>query len=259
MQLVLDIGNTMAKFVFFGSKEAIVARYQTKTKPEKSYDEYASSLLLFLKSKELDPKLVDGAILSSVVPSLTPLFLRLVQELFGIEAKTIGPGFKTGVAVKTDNPKEVGADLIGDAMGVHALYGKTEAIIVDMGTANKIILLDEHGDFVGCSIGAGLGLSLNALVGETAKLTDVSLQIPPKIIGKNTADSMNSGLVYGAAFQMEAMAEAVEKEVGHPLKKILTGGYAEYVASLLPGFVYEPDLLAKGLETALLNQNHHGN
>ena len=253
MQLVFDIGNTMAKCAFFDEQEAIVARYQMKTIPEKSYDDYLSPFLLFLKSKDLDPHCVKGAVISSVVPSLTPLFLRMIQEVFGVEAKTIGPGFKTGVAVRTDNPKEVGADLIGDAMGVHALYGKGPAIVADMGTATKLILLDRKGDFVGCSIAPGLGLGLSALVNNTAALTEVSLQIPPKIIGKNTTDSMNSGLIYGAAFQIKAMADAVEKEAGYPCRKILTGGYSEYLVSLLPEFDYEPDLLVKGLEKALLS------
>ena len=251
MLLTLDIGNTMAKFVFFNDDQTIYSRYLTKTRPERSFDEYKSFLLSFIQTNKLDIKIED-AIISSVVPSLTPVFLEVIKEVFGVNAKTLGPGLKSGVAIKTDNPKEVGADLVGDAIGAKLLYGG-DVIIADLGTANKVILLDGKGDFVGCSIAPGLGLGLSALVSNTAALTDVSLQIPPKIIGKNTPDSMNSGLLYGTSFAISKMAEEVEKEVGHPCKKVLTGGYSSYVNRLLPEFEYEPDLLAVGLYSLLIN------
>ena len=246
MRICLDIGNTMAKIVFFGQDGKIIHRYQTKTQPAKSYDEYSSAFALYLEANHLNGLPCDGAIVSSVVPSLTPVFSALVKEVFFVEPKVLGPGIKSGIAVKTDNPREVGADLIAGAVGAKALFGG-DVVIADMGTANKMTLLDERGDFVGCSIAPGLGLGLDALVDKTAALTDVSLQLPAKIIGKNTPDSMNSGLLYGNAFQIREMAKQIQNEVGKPLKMVLTGGYSHYVQPLLPEFVYEPDLIALGL------------
>lgn len=254
MLLTLDIGNTMAKFVFFGEEGKILHRYQVKTRPERSKDEYASSFSVFLKSHGLDAIPCEGAIISSVVPSLTRVFIPLIQDYFGIEPKVLGPGLKTGLAVRTDNPKEVGGDLIGDAIGAKAIYGHS-VIIADLGTATKMVLLNDKGDFEGCTIAPGLRLGLEALVENTAALTDVSLTVPPRIIGKNTADSMNSGLLYATAFAIARMAEKIEEEAGYPCAYVVTGGYASYVKELLPGFVYEPDLCAKGLyETLLRNK-----
>ena len=254
MLLTLDIGNTMAKFVFFGEDGNVLHRYQVKTRPERSKDEYASSFSVFLKSHNLDATPCQGAILSSVVPSLTRVFTPLIAEYFGVQPKVLGPGLKTGVAVRTDNPKEVGGDLIGDAIGAKSLYGDS-VIIADLGTATKMVLLNDKGDFEGCTIAPGLELGLQALVENTAALTDVSLTVPPHIIGKNTADSMNAGLLYATAFAIATMAKKIEEEAGYPCKYVLTGGYASYVKELLPGFTYEPDLCAKGLlETLLRNQ-----
>ena len=253
MQLTVDIGNTMAKLVFFGENEIVAYRYLIQTTIERSYDEHASSFLLFLRNNNISSSSVTAAIVSSVVPHLTPIFLQLIKNCFGIEAKVLGPGLKTGLAIHADNPKEVGADLIGDAVGAKTRYGHS-VLVADMGTANKMVVLDDKGDFIGCSIGPGLGLGLRALVDFTAALTDVSLQIPPKVIGKNTPDCMNSGLLYGAICAIEGMASKIEKEVGYPLKKVLTGGYSSYVKDALPDFSYEPDLLAIGLLHILRRQ-----
>lgn len=254
MHVILDIGNTMAKFVFFGENGEILHRYLTKTRPERSQDEYRLALSLFIKENALEKVVVEGAIISSVVPSLTPVFAAILEEAFHVSPKILGPGLKSGVAVRTDNPHEVGADLIGDALGAKALFGHS-VLIADLGTANKLILLDNKGDFVGCSIAPGLGLGLEALVHNTAALMDISLQIPPKIIGKNTPDAMNSGLVYGTAYGIKAMADEAEKQAGYPLKRVLTGGYSTYIKELLPEFDYEPDLLAKGLFGILKNRH----
>ena len=244
MQLCVDIGNTMAVFAFFGEDSEVKKIYRSKSFPERSYDEWKVSFKLFIQSESLTR--IKGAIVSSVVPSLAQIVVPLIKELFGVEAKVIGPGIKTGMRINTDNPKEVGADLIADAVGALSLFGP-DCLIVDLGTANKIIHLDHLGQFDGCTIAPGLGLGLNALVSNTAVLPEVSLQIPHKIIGKNTSDSMNSGLLYGTAYSLLGMAEAIEKEVGRPLKRILTGGYSHFIKELLPSFTYEPHLLVKGL------------
>ena len=251
MRLCVDIGNTMSEFVFFDESGQVAKSFKTKSVPQRTYEEWRLSLRLDTKEEGIHS--IQAAIISSVVPSLTHIIEKLILELFGVQAKTLGPGLKTGMRINTDNPKEVGADLIADGVGAFALYGG-DCLIADLGTATKLIHINDKGAFEGCSIAPGLGLGLAALVNNTAALPEVSLQIPSKIIGKNTNDSMNSGLLYGCAYGLKAMADGVDKEVGRPLKRILTGGYAEFVKDLLPDFHYEPHLLAKGL-FALLVKN----
>ena len=253
MLLTIDIGNTLTDFGFFEGED-LKERFAINSDTLKSEDELRASLSLLLGETKIDPKSIHGVIISSVVPSLLRLYSAIVMTLFGVEAKVVGPRLKTGILIDTDDPKEVGADLVADCAGALALYGPS-CLIADLGTATKILLLDKRGAFAGCTIGAGLGISLDAMVSKTAVLPEVSMKTPEKIIGKNTIDSMNSALTYGTALQIKAMADAIEKEVGYPLKRVLTGGYSKLVSSLLPEFENEPALCLKGLY-AIDKRNH---
>lgn len=245
MLLAIDIGNTMTDFGFFLTDEKPLF-YRIKSRRDLSFEEVKASFELFLKNQEIKVTDVDKAIISSVVPALTKIYQDLCAELFHVEAKVLGPKLKTGVKVNTDNPKEVGADMIAATAGAKAKYGPC-CIVVDYGTANKVFLVDKDGAFAGCAIGAGLGLQTNSLSSSAALLPEVSPQIPAKILGKNTFDSMNSALTYGNAFASMGLADAMEKEAGYPCKRILTGGFSSYVASLFDGYIYDPRLLLEGL------------
>jgi type III pantothenate kinase len=245
MLLAVDIGNTLTDWALF-EKDELRYSFKTESNVKKSYDEYRALLLAFFKSQNLETAVVDGVIISSVVPTLGRIWVDLAKNLFHQEAVTVGPHLKTGLALKVDNPSEVGSDLVADAVGALALFQKP-FFIADLGTANKFLFVDASGAFSGLAIAPGLSISMEALVDKTAALPEVSMVAPKKTMGKNTHDCMNSGITYGTAFQVEGFAQSFEKEAGYPLTKILTGGNALYVKDLLPGYRYEENLLLKGL------------
>lgn len=247
MLLTIDIGNTLIDFGFF-SKTKLESVYKAATKPIRSEDEYRSVLLLALEAVGIRKEDVDDIIISCVVPSLIRAFYDLSLSFFEKRPLLLGPGLSSGVKLNVDNPLEVGSDLVADSAGAKVRYG-TGIFIADLGTASKYIYLDKEGNFSGLVIAPGFRLSIEALVKGAAALPEVSLLAPKKVIGKNTLDCMNSGITYGTAFEVMGFADAFEKEVGYPLKKVLTGGNAKYVASLLQkDFVYDENLLLYGLE-----------
>ena len=246
MLLTIDIGNTLIDFGLWDNDELSFV-YKTRTKPLRSLDEYRSVLELFVMTKHLEEVKIDRAIISSVVPPLSPIFKTIVSSLFGVKAKILGPRLKSGLAIKTDNPQEVGADLVADAVGAISKYG-SNLFIADLGTANKFIYIDENSAFGGCAIAPGLAIGANSLSKDTAALPEVNLLAPDHVIGKNTHDSMNSGIIFSNVYAIEGFANAFEKEVGHPLKRILTGGNSIYVKKNLPSFEYEENLLLLGLK-----------
>ncbi|MCQ2742617.1 MAG: type III pantothenate kinase [Bacilli bacterium] len=245
MIITIDIGNTMTDIAFVEGEKCL-AVYKTKSDPDRSHIEYLSLLSSFLKSKEITLDNLEGAIISSVVPALGNAWERICEESFGIKPFIIGPRLKTGLMIKTDNPKEVGADLIAVTCGAKTRWHDS-CVIVDMGTATKVMILDKNGCFAGVAIAPGYKISIDALVDKTAALPEVSLKTPMHVIGKNTEDCMNSGMNYGTAYMVKGFADAFEKEVGYPLKRILTGGNARYVKDILPEFIYDEGLIFEGL------------
>ena len=245
MLLTIDIGNTMTDFGL-NDQGAWLSFYRLFSKKESTVEEASASFSLFLKSKGINASQINSAIISSVVPGLTSVYVDVCRELFHCEAKVVGPKIKTGLKIVTDNPKEVGADMVASSVGAKTKYGGS-CLVADLGTATKIYLLDQSGSFVGCCIGAGIGLKERSLSTNAALLPEVSLQIPPKILGTNTTDCMNSSLTYGSCFEVKALCDAIEKEVGYPCKRIVTGGYAHFILPLMDGFVYEPNLVHEGL------------
>ena len=245
MLLAVDVGNTLTDLGFYEG-EALLHLYKIRSDSTKSYEEHIASLTLFLQSIGLDRGSITQGIFSSVVPTLSNIWKRIFVDFFHIRPLSVGPRLSTGLRIDTDNPKEVGADLICDAVSALAKYGP-RCIICDLGTATKTILVDEEGAFAGCTIGIGLAVAMHSLVDSTAALPEVGLTIPKKVLGKNTIDSMNSAFTYGTAFELIGLADAIEKEAGYSCKRILTGGYSAYVKDLLPDFIYDKTLLLDGL------------
>lgn len=246
MLLTIDIGNTLIDFGIWDNEE-LTCVYKCRTKPIRSLDEYRSVVELFMMTKHLKEDDVDRALISSVVPHLSPIFRSIVSSLFGVKAKILGPRLKTGMAIKTDNPQEVGADLVADAIGAISLYEKN-IFIADLGTANKFIYIDESSSFGGCAIAPGLGMGAMTLSKDTAALPEVNLLAPDHVIGKNTHDSMNAGIIFTNVYAIKGFAESFQKESNKPLKLVLTGGNAIYVKKYLPEFAYEENLLLLGLK-----------
>lgn len=245
MLLAIDVGNTLTDFGLFAD-DKLLSSYVMDSDTKRSEDETRSRLLLMFSSLNIELSEIDEVIISSVVPSIGTILTSLSQKLFNVKAKVIGPGLKNGLQMRVDNPSEVGADLIADAVGGKERYGNS-LFIADLGTASKYLYIDEDGAYSGLAIAPGMRLSLDALVNGTAALPEISLTKKAKIYGKNTVDCMVSGIINGTVYQVRGFAEAYEKAVGHKLTKILTGGNAEYVKDELPDFIYDKDLLMEGL------------
>lgn len=254
MIITIDMGNTN---IFLGVHEdgTLVHTFRTLTDRTKSYDEYLLLFQDFIKSKELK-KECKGAIISSVVPSLTVVVSKAIRDAFKTEVKVVGPGLKTGLPIRMDNPSEVGADLISVAVGALSNYGKP-CLVADLGTASKIILVDENGNFAGGIVMPGIMISAKALFANAAQLSEISLEVPEKVIGKNTSDAMNSGSIYGTIAQIRGLCEMIEKEIGYSCNKILTGGYAPLVKSFLDEFKYDRNLILEGLYS-IFEKNRKG-
>lgn len=246
MLLAIDVGNTLTVFGLFEGKE-LIATFKIKSLTSRSADEYDLIFKEFLKEKLPIGKTIDRAIISSVVPYLTNIYLKLIKGRLSLVAKTLGPGLKNGLKLKVDDPKEVGSDLIADCVGALLFY-KPPLFIADLGTASKYIFIDKEGAFAGLSIAPGLTISLDALVNGTASLPEIPLEAPSNPMGKNTIQCMKSGIIFGTVYECEGFAKSFEQEAGYPLTKILTGGNSSFVKENLPSFHYEEWLLLLGLE-----------
>lgn len=224
MILLVDVGNSNIVFGFSDDKE-IKITFRLKTFTDKTSDEY----YILIKSM-LDSYRVEDVIISSVVPIVTSALKKLFSKYYHIEAKIIGPGIKTGVQLKVDDPKTVGADMICDAAGAMTLAN--EAIVLDLGTATKYIYV-KNNVFYGCSIAPGVAISMKALVSNAALLPSIELICPKKVIGTNTITCMQSGVIFGAASQVDGMIDRILEEIQNPkVAVIATGGLSSLIVPL---------------------------
>ncbi len=246
MILAIDIGNTNITLGgFVGDKPTFVARISTNA--AQTSDEYATKILHTLALHRVEKATVQGAIISSVVPPLNSVMKNAIRLIYDVEPLLVGPGIKTGLKIRCDNPASVGSDLICASVAAHVLYG-APALIVDMGTATKMMVLDDTGAFVGVSIIPGVLMGLRALSDGTAQLPQVSLETPPCVIGKNTVDCMRAGVVYGNAGLIDAMIDRINDEIGMSLPVIATGGLSSTIIPLCRRDIRMDDtLVLKGL------------
>ncbi|MDR1891535.1 MAG: type III pantothenate kinase [Oscillospiraceae bacterium] len=232
MLLAIDIGNSNIILGAFGGERGtpplFVARISTRA--GSTADECAVTLSGVLSLYRFAPIAFDGALISSVVPGLDSAWLDAVSRVCGIPAVLLGPGVKTGLNIKIDNPAQLGADLVAGAVAASELF-PLPAAVIDLGTATKISALDENGAFLGCVISAGVELSLRALASGTAQLPLVHLKAPARVIGTNTANSMKAGLITGTAAMLDGLVGRMEEELGLKMTAIATGGLAKPVIS----------------------------
>lgn len=247
MILTVDIGNTNIMLGGFeGDKLTFVACVSTD--PLKTEDEYASILLNTLALHGVDKAEIKGAIISSVVPPLNAVIKRAIAFLHGVEPLMVGPGIKTGINIHCDTPSSVGADLICDCVAAHHIYG-SPALIIDMGTATKMMVVNRKGVFTGASIIPGVLMGLNALAEGTAQLPKVSLEAPNAIVAKNTADCMKSGVIFGNAAMVDGMIYRINEEVGETLPVYATGGLASVIVRYCKhDITLDEHLVLKGLK-----------
>ncbi len=244
--LAADIGNTNITLgVFKNDKVLWISRLATGR--HRTAEQYAIELKAVFELENTD-KNFKGAIISSVVPELTGIFSEAVKKITGCEPLIVAAGLKNGLKIAIDNPKELGADLVAGAVGALNQY-PLPCLIMDLGTATKISVLDENGTFLGCTIAPGVGISLDALSQKTSQLPTIALHAPGHIIGTNTPDCIKSGTVIGNAAMLDGMAERLEKELGKKVKTVVaTGGLSkEIVKCCEREIVYNKDLVLQGL------------
>ncbi len=246
MLLAVDIGNTSTTLgVFDGEK--LRATWHMATGVHRMSDEYAALLLNLLRQQGLDTTDIKAVALCSVVPPLISTFEELFKRYFNIEPLVVGTGVKTGVSIRMDNPREVGADRIADAAAAHHLYGGP-VILIDLGTATTFGIISKEGDYIGGIIATGIATAAEALFTRTAQLPRVELAHPKHVIGTNTVTAIQSGIIYGYASLVEGMLTRIQKELGVKAKVVATGGYAGLIAKETKVIdVVNPDLTLIGL------------
>ncbi|MDD3251672.1 MAG: type III pantothenate kinase [Lachnospiraceae bacterium] len=246
MILALDMGNTNIVIGCIDEKRTYFVERVT-TKHAKTGTEYAINIKNILEIHQIDPKLIDGAILSSVVPPLNAAISSAVKKILGYHPMLVGSGIKTGINIKMDNPKTVGSDMIVDAVAAIRDY-PCPIIIIDMGTATTMSVVDQSGSYIGGVILPGLRVSLDSLSSKTAQLPSISLDIPRSVISKNTIDCMRSGIMYGNAGMIDGIIDRMIDELGVTPTIIATGGLARFIAPLCKHKItYDDALLLKGL------------
>jgi type III pantothenate kinase len=230
MVLVLDVGNTHVVAGIYGPDGRLLCHWRISSDRHKTEDEYGMLLLSLLASEGFAEKDVTGAIIASVVPPLTPIMERAVVKYFKRAPVIVGPGTKTGVNVRFENPKEVGPDRIALAVAALHKYGGP-AIVVDFGTATTFDVVSKEGDYLGGAVAPGILTSLDALFEKAARLPRIELAKPQSAIGKTTVQSMQSGVIYGFAGLADGLIRRLARELAGTPRVIATGGLAKMVAS----------------------------
>lgn len=246
MILAVDIGNSNIVIGAIDSGEILfISRLETNH--NRLEDEYATYIKGILELYGVDKKAFEGAIVSSVVPPLSDVLAHAVKKLIGIEPMILGPGIKTGLNIRTNNPGQLGSDIVANNVAALELY-KGPVIVIDMGTATTVSASDESSTFLGCAIMPGVTTSLNALTKKAALLQEISYYAPEHVICQNTADCMRSGIVYGTASMVDGMVDRFLSELKTDAKVIATGGHAKYILPHCKNkIIYDPNLLLSGL------------
>lgn len=250
MKITIDIGNTTIAIGLSKTGETIDKIYRINTEKNKSSDEYSLLLNDFIKDcKEV--------IISSVVPELNEVFRDYFWQRFDIEALFVGTGIKTGLKINSDNPKEVGSDLIGNSVAAINLYSET-CLVIDLGTATTFTYLEKK-ILKGVVIAPGLTTSKNALVSQTSLLPQVGLEAPKRVLGTNSVDCIKSGLIFGHASMIDGMIKRIKAETNIPdLKVIITGGHAKIVYPYCTEeLIKDESLILKGLLIILEKNRRH--
>ena len=246
MILTVDIGNS--NIVLGGVRgDAIVFKAKIRTDITKTSDEYCIDLKMLLDVYGIGVSEVEGGIIGSVVPQVLNSMKTAIRKLTGKEPLVVGPGLKTGLQIRIENPNQAGADLVAAAVAALKVY-PAPLIVVDMGTATTMTVLDSTGAMIGGCIAPGVKISMDALTGRTALLPGLQLDQPKRAIGRNTIDCMSSGIMLASACMIDGMIERMEEELGYKTTVIATGGIAKFVLPMCRhSVIYDKDLLLKGL------------
>ena len=247
MILAIDIGNTNIVVGCF-DEDNIILRERISTNHTATELEYASTIKTAFEMNGIDPKGITGAIISSVVPAVTGNVKSAIEKFLGIRALVIGPGIKTGLSIVIDNPSQLGSDLVVDAVAGLSEY-PAPMIIIDMGTATTLSVINSKKEYIGGMIVPGLVISHDALISRTSQLSKIALEKPKKVIGSNTIDCIKSGLLYGNAGMLDGLIERINESLGEKCTVVATGGLSTVVTPLCKNEItVDEDLLLKGLK-----------
>lgn len=246
MLLAIDIGNTNIVIGIIDNNK-ITFTGRLATDKIKTADEYALLFSGMINMHNVNISDIDGVILSSVVPPLILTMKRAIKTITGKEITVLGPGTKTGLNIKLDNPAQLGSDQVADAVAVINKY-PLPAVVLDMGTATTVSVIDKNKDYLGGLIIPGVRISQDALSSSTSQLPRISLENPKNVIGKNTIDCMKSGAVYGTASMIDGLIDRIEDELNEKVTVIATGGNAESITPVCKrDIIYDRNLLLDGL------------
>ncbi len=231
MILCIDIGNTNIKYAVFEDK-TLKASYRVSSRHTRTADEYGATLINLLASSGLKTTDINGIIISSVIPALNYTISHMCEYFFKVSPIMIGAGIKTGINVKADNPKEVGADIIANCVSAYKTYGDgNPMVVIDFGTATTFDVVTGKGELIGVVIAPGMKTALESLVQNTAQLPMIELEHPRSAIPKNTKACMQAGIVFGFAGLVENIVRKIREELGlEKIKVIATGGMGEILA-----------------------------
>jgi len=256
MLLAIDIGNTTVALGVFQGK-SLVKEWRVRSETEKTADEYGIMMLELLRAAGLDAASIEGVIISSVVPPMTPSFQTLSQDLFGLKALVVGPGLRTGLPILYENPAEVGADRVVASLAAFEKYGGP-AIVIDFGTATTFDAVTARGEYLGGAIAPGIQISAEALYLRTAKLPRIDVAKPKKAIGKTTVASMQSGIYFGYIGLVNNIISEISKELGSEPQVVVTGGLAAHLSpEIRVPHHHEPHLVLEGLRL-IYEKNREG-
>jgi len=229
MLMAIDVGNSHIVLGIY-KDEQLLSHWRLSTKIDRTVDEYGILLRNLFLHNGLDHHEVEAIAVSSVVPPVMPMIEEMTRQYFQCEPLVVGPGVKTGMPILYDNPREVGADRIVNAVAGFEHYGGP-LLIIDLGTATTFCVVSAQGEYLGGAITVGIDAAMEALFQKTAKLPRIELMKPAKVIGRNTVTSMQSGLVYGFIGQIEGIIRRIKEELNEDLFVVVTGGMSRFMAS----------------------------
>ncbi len=230
MLLAIDVGNTNIVYGLFDGAR-LVHQFRVESSRGRTADEYAVILRQLIEMRDVEADDVKAAIVASVVPALTEPMLELVRRAFGLEALVVGPGIRTGMAILYENPREVGADRIVNGVAAYERF-HSGLVVVDFGTATTFDCVSPKGEYLGGVIAPGIQISADALFARAAKLPRVEIAKPPRVMGRNTQHSMQSGIVYGYVALVDGLVDRLLEELQFPCAVVATGGLARLIAPL---------------------------
>ncbi|MGF7186841.1 type III pantothenate kinase [Desulfitispora alkaliphila] len=242
MLLAFDVGNTNIVIGIYGDDNQLKVNWRISTERQKTADEYGMLLKQLFDFNQIELTDISDVIISSVVPPLITALSEMCESYFGFQPVLVGPGVKTGIAIKYDNPREVGADRIVNAVAAYKKYGGP-CVVVDFGTATTFCAVSEKGDYLGGAIAPGINISTEALFQKAAKLPRIQLVKPETIIGKNTVVSMQAGIVYGYISQVDGIVKRMRQELGGDAIAIATGGLASFIGEESEAIDYIDEML----------------